>query len=91
MRSGQINSIGMYIHQVLGSYGYTNSDYLVSSYASVNIYNDNVYYANVSTGYLALRNAKAFDSANEISKVPNSKEVDVIDFSTGTYWYGICT
>ena len=71
----------------LGSYGYTNSDYLVSSYASVNIYNDNVYYANVSTGYLALRNAKAFDSANEIGKIANGQEVDVIDFSTGTYWY----
>lgn len=71
----------------LGSYGYTNSDYLVSSYTSVKIYNDNVYYANVSTGYLALRNAKAFDSANEIGKIANGQEVDVIDFTTGTYWY----
>ena len=34
-----------------------------------------------------MRNAKAFDSANEIGKIANGQEVDVIDFSTGTYWY----
>lgn len=71
----------------LGAYGYTNSEYLVlpgSSAASS--YND-VYYANVASGYLALRNAKAFDSANEIGKIANGQEVIVIDSSEGTYWY----
>ena len=53
----------------------------VTSYAA------NTYTVTVARGYLALRNAKAFDSANEIGKIANGQEVDVIDFSTGTYWY----
>ena len=71
----------------LGSYGYTNANYLVSSYSSVYHYNSSVYYASVASGYLALRNAPSYDAANEIGKIANGQEVDLIDSSLGTYWY----
>lgn len=71
----------------LGAYGYTNSDYLVSSSGSVKAYDNSVYYASVASGYLALRSAMAYDASNEIGKIANGQEVDVIDSSTGTYWY----
>lgn len=44
------------------------------------------YYVCVQKGYLALRNAKAFDSANEIGQMNNGDYVWAIDTS-GTYWY----
>lgn len=82
------NELYWYVYSPsLGAYGYTNSDYLVSSYGSVNFYNDYIYYADVDTGYLALRYERAFDSSNEIGKIADGQEVDVIDKSTGTYWY----
>ena len=71
----------------LGAYGYTNSEYLVSSTSSAASAYSNVYYANVASGYLALRDAQAYDSANEIGKIANGQEVDVVDSSNGTYWY----
>ena len=71
----------------LGSYGYTNSSYLVSSYSSVSQYSSNVYYANVSKNYLALRSAPSYDYYNEIGQIANGQEVDLIDSSLGTYWY----
>lgn len=71
----------------LGSYGYTNASYLVSSYSGVKTYRSSVYYASVDSGYLALRNAPAYDSSNEIGKIANGQEVDLIDSSLGTYWY----
>lgn len=76
----------------LGMYGYTNSSYLTTSKAS-NTQSQStssylgVYYANVTSGYLALRNDTAFDAANEIGQIANGAEVDVIDMSAGQYWY----
>ena len=72
---------------VLGSYGYTNANYLVSLSAASSYPSSSTYYANVSSGYLALRNAKAYDASNEIGKIANGQKVEVIDSTTGTYWY----
>ena len=71
----------------LGAYGYTNANYLVSSYSSVYTYDSSIYYASVDSGYLALRSAPAYDSSNEIGKIANGQEVDLIDASLGSYWY----
>lgn len=74
----------------LGMYGYTNSGYLTTSKASSTQSTSSylgVYYANVASGYLALRNDTAFDAANEIGQIANGAEVDVIDMSAGQYWY----
>ncbi len=75
----------------LGMYGYTNSAYLTTSPVTASRPSGRtylgVYYANVATGYLALRNATAYDPANEIGKISNGSEVDVIDMSAGEYWY----
>lgn len=75
----------------LGMYGYTNSGYLTTTPSrtqspSARSYLG-VYYANVASGYLALRNDTAFDASNEIGKISNGAEVDVIDMSAGQYWY----
>jgi len=45
------------------------------------------YSVSVSSGYLALRNAKAFDSSNEIGSLYTGDTVQVEDYSDGTYWY----
>lgn len=77
----------------LGMYGYTNSGYLTTSAAPSQPQSQStssylgVYYANVTSGYLALRNDTAFDAANEIGQIANGAEVDVIDMSAGQYWY----
>lgn len=74
----------------LGSYGYTNANYLTTSAgggSSSKSSGYSTYYASVSKGYLALRNAQAYDSSNEIGKISNGEKVEVVDSSTGTYWY----
>lgn len=74
----------------LRMYGYTNSEYLTTTPAASaqnNVYSGNVYYASVEKGYLALRNAPAFDSSNEIGKISNGQEVNVLDTSAAPYWY----
>lgn len=78
----------------LGMYGYTNSSYLAASPPAPSRSQSpsarsylGVYYANVSSGYLALRNDTAFDSSNEIGKIANGAEVDVISMPAGKYWY----
>ena len=38
-------------------------------------------------GYLALRNAKAYDSSNEIGELYTGDTVQLIDTSDATYWY----
>lgn len=82
------NEVYWYVYSPsLGKYGYTNSEYLVSYTSSAASDYSNVYYANVASGYLALRDAQAYDSANEIGKIANGQEVDVVDSSSGTYWY----
>lgn len=79
---------------LLGMYGYTNSSYLTTSAPAPSRSQSQsgrsfvgVYYANVTSGYLALRNDTAFDSSNEIGKIANGAEVDVISTSPGQYWY----
>lgn len=48
-----------------------------------------VYYASVSSGYLAIRNAMKFDSSNELGQMQNGEEVLVVSTNTGNadYWY----
>lgn len=41
----------------------------------------------VSSGYLALRTAQAFDSSNEIGKLYTGDQVIVQNYGGGTYWY----
>jgi hypothetical protein len=74
-----------------GKYGYVNKNYLVyagtapapggdSSYGTA-------YTVKVESGYLALRNAQAYDSRNEIGKLYNGDTVYVSEAGSGTYWY----
>ena len=66
--------------------GFVNKDYLVKN-------KDNTASAvvtktvKVKSGYLALRNAKAYDDANEIGQLNNGDTVQVQDSSGSTYWY----
>lgn len=87
----ETNGTYWYVYSTsLGMYGYTNSGYLTTSKASSTQSTSSylgVYYANVASGYLALRNDTAFDAANEIGQIANGAEVDVIDMSAGQYWY----
>lgn len=47
----------------------------------------NTYEVSVSKGYLALRNAKAYDSSNEIGQLYSGDTVQLIDSSDAQYWY----
>ena len=47
----------------------------------------NTYSVAVASGYLALRNAKAYDDANEIGQLNTGDTVQVQDSSGSTYWY----
>ena len=47
----------------------------------------NTYSVAVASGYLALRNAKAYNDANEIGKMYSGDTVDVMNASDSTYWY----
>ena len=67
----------------LDKYGYVNKDYLI---APVTVSGPK-YYVTGTTYYLALRNAKAYDAANEIGKLHNGDYVYVQDTSDSTYWY----
>ena len=78
----------------LKMYGYVNSSYLIGSNKppkeeeeeEKNPEESDIYYASVKKGYLALRNAQAFDASNEIGKLYNGDEVQVLKRS-GTSWY----
>ena len=65
----------------LGKNGYVNKNYLYHMGESFTMT------VKVSSGYLALRNAKAYDSANEIGKLYTGDTVQVLDHSGSTYWY----
>ena len=67
----------------LDKYGYVNKDYLI---APVTV-SGTKYYVTGTTYYLALRNARAYDAANEIGKLHNGDYVYVQDTSDSTYWY----
>ena len=62
--------------------GYVNRDYLIAPTLS-----GDVRTVSVSSGYLALRTAKAYDSANEIGELYTGDVVQLIDTSDSTYWY----
>lgn len=64
----------------LGKGGYVNKDYLSGN-------SNDVHTVSISSGYLALRNAKAYDSRNEIGKLYSGDTVTVLDSSDPTYWY----
>ena len=65
----------------LNKNGYVNKNYLYQNSSSFSMT------VKVSSGYLALRNAKAYDSANEIGKLYSGDTVQVMDNTTGQYWY----
>ena len=60
-------------------YGYVNRKYLANSSYECTV--------SVQSGYLALRNAKAYDDANEIGQLNTGDTVQVQDSSGSTYWY----
>lgn len=68
-------------------WGYVNSDYLVSLYSQSYYFPSASWTVSVSKGYLALRNAKAYDSSNEIGQLNNGDSVWLSDSSDPTYWY----
>ena len=69
-------------------WGYVNNDYLVSLYSQSGGYSYSTSYTvSVSKGYLALRNAKAYDSSNEIGKLYSGDTVQLLDTSDSQYWY----
>ena len=75
----------------LDKYGYVNKDYLSGSAPSSSVnppssYTE--YSVKVSDGYLALRNAQAFDSSNEIGKLYTGDSFYVTQSGSGQYWYG---
>ena len=64
----------------LNKSGYVNRNYLVGNSTPG-------YTVSVSSGYLALRSAKAYDDKNEIGQLYNGDTVQVQDTSDSTYWY----
>ena len=61
--------------------GFVNKDYLTggTAYATRTVH--------VSKGYLALRNAKAYDTSNEIGQLNTGDTVQLIDSNDSQYWY----
>ena len=59
-------------------YGYVNRKYLANSSYECTV--------SVQSGYLALRNAKAYKSSNEIAKLYSGDIVQIADTSDDTYW-----
>lgn len=68
----------------LGKEGYVNKNYLVDGGSSYVSYPVRTVY--VEKNYLALRNAKAYDDANEIGRMYSGETVYVMDSSDSTYW-----
>lgn len=68
----------------LGKGGYVNKNYLQGTSSGTSGETRTV---SVSKGYLALRNAKAYDSSNEIGELYTGDTVQLIDTSNATYWY----
>ena len=62
--------------------GFVNKNYLISFTPS-----GVAKTVRVSSGYLALRTAKAYDSSNEIGELYTGDTVTVLDSSDSTYWY----
>lgn len=64
----------------LCKYGYVNRNYLYGG--SVDVWT-----VSVSKGYLALRNARAYDASNEIGELYTGDIVQLIDTTDSSYWY----
>ena len=75
----------------LNQYGYVNKDYLtggvVGAVGTVSLYAGETRVVNIATGYLALRNMKAYDSSNEIGQLYTGDTVQILDTSDAQYWY----
>ena len=75
----------------LNQYGYVNKDYLtggvVGAVGTVSLYAGETRVVNVATGYLALRNMKAYDSSTEIGQLYTGDTVQILDTSDAQYWY----
>ena len=73
----------------LGKSGYVNKNYLYGGTVidDGSSYDGTTMTVRVSDGYLALRNAKAFDYNNEIGKLYTGDYVNVQDTSDSTYWW----
>ena len=67
------------------SSGSTSSGYYIGNGNAPENYTK--YYANVNSGYLAIRSNGSYNDENVIGKLYTGDEVYVIDTSTGTYWY----
>ena len=67
--------------------GYVNCQYLIGSGAAAPVSTSFWRTVSVATGYLALRNAKAYDSRNEIGRLYSGDSVEVLDSSDPTYWW----
>ena len=67
----------------LKTYGYVNKDYLVAASAPAGT----KYTVKVEKGYLALRNAQAYDTSNEIGKLYTGESVIAMETNSNTYWY----
>ena len=71
----------------LGKGGYVNKDYLIGGSTGTTSTAGDVRTVSVASGYLALRNAKAYDKRNEIGQLYTGDTVTVQDASDATYWY----
>ena len=71
----------------LNKFGYVNRNYLVGDPTGGGTVDSDIYVVRVDSGYLALRNDKAYDSSNEIGKMYTGETVEVIDYLDGQYWY----
>ena len=66
--------------------GYVNRNYLKGSALTPEPVTD-MYTVSVSSGYLALRNDKAYDYTNEIGKLFNGEKVQVLNTDDSNYWF----
>lgn len=69
------------------AFGYVNNDYLNAINSSSGYYYDSQWTVSVSTGYLALRTDKAYNSSNEIGQLYTGDTVQILDTSDAQYWY----
>ena len=82
------DSVYWYVYSPkIGLAGYVNKDYLNGGGALVAESVSGTYKVSVSSGYLALRNAKAYDYRNEIGELYTGETVQVLNKDSSEYWY----
>ena len=67
--------------------GYVNKNYLNGNGALTAEPVSSTYKVSVTTGYLALRNAQAYDTKNEIGELYSGDIVQVLNKDSSDYWY----